>query len=425
MNIPGRGIRGKLLSSMLCVWASTAMAIDATPLTLAEAERLALEQEPGELALTSRASAFGERAVAAAQLPDPKLRLGLANYPIESGGFSTEGMTQAQLGLRQSFPAGRSLAIRSQRMLSMADEMTEQAQARRRDVRLATRQAWLEAYYWQSAAEIVADSRPFFADLVTVTRSLYSVGRRDQQDLLRAELELARLDDRLMDINRERSLASAALSQWVGAAASAPLAQALPDWEEVPGADELRERLPAHPLLRAAQARVATGGAGVDLARERYKPGWDLDVGYGYREGELPDGDSRSDFVSVAVTFDLPLFRRNRQDRMVAAAVSDRAAAEASRDELLRRLDGQVQAEHARWLELNRRIALYEAQIIDQAAAQAQAALTAYQSDAGDFADVMRGFIDDLDTRLAYVRLGTERAQSYAALASLGGFDND
>jgi hypothetical protein len=47
--------------------------------------------------------------------------------------------------------------------------------------------------------------------------------------------------------------------------------------------------------------------------------------------------------------------------------------------------------------------------------------LLAYQSDAGDFADVMRGYIDDLDTRLELVRLQVERARAYAVLANLGG----
>jgi len=64
---------------------------------------------------------------------------------------------------------------------------------------------------------------------------------------------------------------------------------------------------------------------------------------------------------------------------------------------------------------------LFESTILDLSESQAQAALLAYQSDAGDFADVMRGYVDDLNTRLDHVRLQVERAQSYAALASLGG----
>jgi hypothetical protein len=64
---------------------------------------------------------------------------------------------------------------------------------------------------------------------------------------------------------------------------------------------------------------------------------------------------------------------------------------------------------------------LYESRILDLSKEQAQAALLAYQSEAGDFADVMRGYIDDLNTRLDYIRLQIERAQSYAVLANLGG----
>ena len=56
-----------------------------------------------------------------------------------------------------------------------------------------------------------------------------------------------------------------------------------------------------------------------------------------------------------------------------------------------------------------------------QASDHAQATLLAYQSDRGDFADVMRGYIDDLNTRIDYLRLQVEREQSFALLANLGG----
>ena len=46
--------------------------------------------------------------------------------------------------------------------------------------------------------------------LVTITRSLYAVGRRNQQDVLRAELELTRIDDRLIEIDNHYSQAAAA-----------------------------------------------------------------------------------------------------------------------------------------------------------------------------------------------------------------------
>jgi outer membrane protein TolC len=398
-----------------------AFAQQRVPLTIAEAEDLATAAEPGLDALQARADAMQERAVAAGQLPDPMLRVGLANYPIESGGFSTEGMTQAQLGVRQAFPRAREHSAAEKR--AMGEAFDHGADARRREVLTAVRKAWLDVYLAEQASELVTESRTFFVDLVTITRSLYGVGRKSQHDVLRAELELSRLDDRLIEIGRTRSEAQAALSRWLGEDAYRPLAMKFPDWDTLPMLEDLRAALASHPMLEAAAAGVAASSAAVRVAEENKKPGWAVDLGYGYREGFLANGDPRSDMVSLSVTVDLPFFSENRQDRKLAAALGERRAATSSQAALKARLGSELDAEYARWTDLSKRLALYDTQILAQSKGQAQAALLAYQSDAGDFADVMRASIDDLDTRLQRIRLQVKRAQSYAMLANLGGLE--
>lgn len=410
------------VSMAATLWASSSIADQRTPLTIAEAGDLALAAEPGQAALLAQADAMQEQAVAAGQLPDPTVRLGLGNYPIESGGFSTEGMTQAQLGFRQAFPRARSFD--TQRFDAQAEAFASSADARSRDVLTATRKAWLDAYYAEQAHALVTESRPLFEDLVTVTRSLYAVGRKSQHDVLRAELELSRLDDRLIEIDRARAQAQAALSRWLGQDAYRPLAAKLPGWSSLPQLEDLHAGLDSHPMLAAADAGVVAKQAAVRAAEERKKPGWALDVGYGYREGFLPNGDPRSDMVSVSVSVDLPFFAKNRQDRKLAAALGERRAAESTLAETRARLASEMSSEYARWTDLTRRIALYDAQILDQSKGRAQAALLAYQSDAGDFSDVMRAWIDDLNIRIEYIRLEVERAQSYAVLANLGGLES-
>ena len=416
---PGRKPALIFVLALLCTM--TAQAQQRVPLTLAEAEDLALSDEPGYAALLARAEALTEQAVVAGELPDATMRIGLLNYPINSGGFSTEGMTQAQLGFQQRFPSGKSRESSTERYESLSLGMSSHADARMRDVRASVRLAWLESYYWQRAYDIVMESRPFFADLSAVTRSLYSVGRKTQHDVLRAELELSRLDDRLIEINRQHMQAKAALSEWLGNAANRPIAGALPNWEEIPALETMHTNLASHPVITAADANIAASNASVTFAEEKKKPGWALDLGYGYREGYLANGDPRSDFVSLSVTMDLPFFGKNRQDRTLASALRERSASQYEKTELQRRLTSQLNSEYARWQDLNRRVALFESTILDLSESQAQAALLAYQSDAGDFADVMRGYVDDLNTRLDHVRLQVERAQSYAMLASLGG----
>ncbi len=403
------------------LWTSFAMAQPSVPLTIAEAEDLAVAGEPGHLALTAQAEALREQAVAAGQLPDPVLRVGFANYPLGSGGFSTEGMTQAQLGLRQSFPRGR--AQGTEQFRAQADEFSLGASARNRAVLAAVRIAWLEAYYARQALALLSESRPFFADLVSVTRSRYAVGGKTQYDVLRAELELSRLEDRLIETSRAQSDAQAALSRWLGQDAYRPVALKLPAVPAVPALQDLRAGLAAHPSIAATEAAVRARQAAVSKAEEDKKPGWALDLGYGYRDGFLQDGTPRSDFVSLSVSVDLPFFGKNRQDRKLAAALGNRRAAREQQAELAARLDSELVAEYGRWTDLTRRLELYESRILEQSQGQAEAALLAYQSDAGDFSDVMRGYIDDLNTRLEHIRLQVERAQSYATLANLGGLE--
>ena len=92
-----------------------------------------------------------------------------------------------------------------------------------------------------------------------------------------------------------------------------------------------------------------------------------------------------------------------------------------TRAELDRDLHSRLRSEYARWREYDHRIQLFESRILTQTTDLAHAALSAYQSDTGDFADVMRGYIDNLNAQLDYNRLQVEQAKSYAALANLGG----
>ncbi len=417
--LPGRKPAYTLLVAMALSFAAQAQ--HNIPLTLAAAEDLALAAEPGQQALQARAAALEARAVIAGELPDPMLRVGLNNFPIQSGSFSTEGMTHAAIGLRQAFPAGKTRSISARQFNLLAAEMNGNASARGRNVLTAVRNAWLNLYYWEQAHELVSESRPFFDDLATITRSLYAVGRKSQQDVLRAELELSRLDDRLIDIARQRSGARAALGEWIGNHAARPLANRLPGWNQMPLLEVLQGTLLDNPVLRAADAQIEARSAGVDLAEQRAKPGWVLDLGYSYREGSLPSGEPRSDFITLGVTVDLPFFRKKSVDSTLSAALQERSAARSAREQTLRTLRSELVAEHARWQDLTRRLSLYDTRILDQAKNNAEASMFAYRSDKGDFAEVMRAYVDDLNTRIDHIRLQVERAQSYAALANLGG----
>ena len=389
-------------------------------LTLAEAERLALADEPGARALLAQARAHDELASAANALPDPQIRFGAANLPLEAGGFRTEGMSQAQVGVRQALPPAGTRAAAARQESALAAGQRAQAEARHRSVLLAVRQAWLDAFLAAGDAGLVLQSQTLVADLVTVTRSLYTVGGKNQQDLLRAELELSQLRSRLVAIEQRGAESTELLRRWIGAAATRPVA-ALPRWPEPPSRKDARSALAEHPLLAAAAAKVRSADAGVAMAESRFRPMWTLDAAYGYRDGALPNGAPRSDFVSVTAMLAAPVFARSRQAPRLRAAQARHRAALAALDDERRRLAAELAREQRRFEDLGRQLALYRSAVLAQAEANAEATLAAYRSETADFADVMRSYLDDLEVRLAHLRLRVDRRRSQAQLAYLIG----
>ena len=394
----------------------------ANALSLQEAERLALEKDPGIARFMAQADALTEQAVADGQLPDPKFRLGFLNFPTDSFSRTQEPMTQIQLGIQQAFPRGNSLSVKTRRTKAMSRAQRDRAREQGRLALRELRQSWLEHFYWVDAERIVQSNKGYFTQLVEVTQYQYAVGKQNQQDVLRAQLELSMLDDRLEKIRSQQDKSRAQLSKWVGSTmANRPLSSVFPKLASPPAQAVIEADLLEHPLVKVDQAQVKANQENVALAREAYKPGWSLGVYYGFRDGQNPNGDSRTDFFTAMVTVDVPIFHDKRQDRRLAASQYQVQAAMLARDERMRDLKEVLDAQYAEWKRLGERHDLYQHTLLLQAQNNAQAALLAYQNDTGDFASLMRARITELDTRLKALRIRVDRAKTQSRLLYLAG----
>ncbi|MDR9437417.1 MAG: TolC family protein [Thiohalophilus sp.] len=389
----------------------------ASTLTLEESIRLALENDPGFRINEAKSAALKEQAVADNALPDPKLKLGLMNFPTDTFKRDQEPMTQVQVGIQQMFPAGDSLKYKSQRTLSRSRAQDHQSENQRRQLVRDVRQAWLEWYYWHRAQEVVQANRNLYRNLVRVTESQYAAGRQQQQDVIRAELELGLLDDRLVDIRNQMEEAWARLARYLG---EIPTAMTPP--EQVPELPRPQSpQLDEHPVIQAARAEVEAEQNGVSLARQSYKPSWMLDVTYGGREGLNPDGSGRSDFLSAMLLMDIPLFTDSYQDRKVAAGKQQLQGALFSLRDRQRALTQQWEVSHARWNNLADRLARYQDRLLPMARENARSALQGYQSRETEFNALMRARIMQLDTELKALRLRIDHATAQAQLIYLAG----
>ncbi len=417
----------RLLSSITAVVAVALLAFPvpslpaADLLTLAEAEQLALSADKRAARFESLAEGAKQRAISDAQLPDPRLRLGAVNLPVDSFALDEQAMTQILVGARQSFPRGETRTLRAQRSQSeVASQGAQGADARLKTLR-SLRSTWVELLYWIRAEQSVTENRKLFEELVNVTHDQYASGRLNQHDVLRSELELGLLDDRLANIRTQQQKFRAELARWIGAADAArrlePGFPALPRVAEVAA---LRTGLNRHPRLRAADARIESSRLGVALAKQAYKPAWSLDVSYGFRE-DGTSGVERPDFLSAMVMLDLPLFTANRQDRRVADRQQMYAGSVLSRDDRLSELSAMLDEAYAAWELLGERTTRYSEYLLQQARDSSAAALQAYQNNAATFADVVRASITELNTELQAARLQADRAKAQAMLLYLVG----
>lgn len=391
-------------------------------LELANAEALALTREPTLLMLQAKEASLRDSAIADGQLPDPQLKLGLMNFPTDSFDAGQEPMTQLQLGVRQMFPAGNTLEFKQQRTSHMADANGAQLLDQTEKVRRELRKAWYETFYWVAAGRVLDSNMALFEQLVGITRLRYAAGGKNQQDVIRAELELEMLKDRQIRNYTKEEAARAGLGRWVGSQAAAEqLPAILPELPTLNDRSVMLTRLQKHPSIGMQNDLLSAAQKSVAMARESYKPKWMLDLTYGKRNGDNMDGSPRADFASAMVMVDLPLFTAKRQDKRLSASLQKQDVVLQQRETRYRELTSQLDRHYANWQRLGERLKGYEYQLIPKSESNSEAALNAYQSDRGDFTMLMRARITELDTRLAALRLQVDRAKTQAELLYLAG----
>lgn len=411
MNSSHRNIFSMCLFYSIMLFASNAAALN-----LQQAEHIAIQADPGIEKFKATSRAFDYSSVADDTLPDPKLRLGAVNVPVDSFDLKQEQMTQLKIGVQQDFPRGDSLALKQQQ----SQYLSRSALARADDASLKiirdVRVSYLNLFYEISAYQIIRENRHLFSELVKITESNYAAGRVNQQDVVLAGLELSRLDDRSTKIQIREEDHRAKLAQWIGDIAWNTISAEFPELPNLPVDIDVNHIIPQHPLIRAESENVNASKQMTEMARQEYKPGWSLLFDYGYRSGNNPDGTERSDFASALVSMDIPLFTGNRQDKTVASNEQKISAARYVKDDQLRQLKQLYDKNQHLWQRLGEREELYKNSLLTAASNNSKVTLNAYQSGVSEFNTLMRARITELDVRLEDIRIRVDRSIAQAQL---------
>ena len=400
---------------------------------LEQAITLAQQNDPWLHGSRLKQSAVENRSIASGTLPDPKVSLGIMNLPTDTWDLDQEGMTQLKVGVSQMFPRGDSLEIKKDQLQIESTKFPLLREDRKAKLKSQVSQLWLDAYLAQQTIKLIEDDWSLFEQMAEVAKASYSnvVGKTRQQDVIRAQLEIVQLDDRLTSQKQKLETTIARLNEWLHIYDADRLNESF-NFDAQPLEFSVSKELPSiqlnnptvlkasnysrnllaqelsnHPAILAIDIKRKASEKGIELAKQQYEPQWGVNASYAYRDN-MPSGDSRADLFSVGVTFDLPLFTENRQDKQVAASIADSETIKTEKLLLTKQMISVLEKELRQLKRLSDRQSIYQEQLLKQTHDQAEASLTAYTNDDGDFAEVVRARIAELNARISALRIDVD-----------------
>jgi len=381
---------------------------ESTP--LADYVGYALEHNPRLAAALADWHAALERVPQARTLPDP-----LLSYQLEA----MAERQQHQVMVSQGLPWSGKLDLRAEVAQAEAEAARERYEAEKWAVVREVHDAYAEYYYLARAIAVVRENRDLLKYLESVVRTRYAASAAGHPDVIRAQVELGKLDDDLRALEDSRWAWAARLNAALGRAADAALPRPRALAEEPIEASEgrllemLRE---GSPDLAALDAEIVREERAIRLAEKDYWP--DLMVGAGYMREQMNGGGEDGVMAMVGAT--LPIWRGKyaagvrEAERRHDAAVGRRA----DRENVLA---AQLADAAYRLRDARRKIDLYRDTLLPKARESLKATEAAFRAGRASFTDLVDAERVLLDFQLSYERALASHVERLAELEMLIG----
>ncbi|HSP15651.1 MAG TPA: TolC family protein [Thermoanaerobaculia bacterium] len=360
-------MRFHFVAAVLIFTAALARAESAPRLTPPDpiADRLvaeALEKTPEIAAARATTEAAKGRVEPASAPPDPTFSF---TYQNEGRAFSLGDQQGSFLGLMATQPIlwpGK-LSLAGQAAGSTARQVEIETTGRvARTIEARVRSSWYD-FVLAHATEHLLDHHTETARQIEETvRQRYAAGLTIQQDVLRADVELAKLEEARIAQHAAIVSAAAGINRLTGRAQDAPLDPHadLPPVDAIPAAAEVISVVNGRsPELAAAQQAIETGRIGTEIARKNFYPDFSVSAGSMYR-----NGFEMGPMWQVGVGISLPVWTDRRQQNQLTAARADVAARNAERDVVAQQLELRTRERLAQLEAAQRIVTLYSEKVI-------------------------------------------------------------
>ena len=395
----------------------------ATHATLEDLVAIAMQRNAGLHATFDRWTAQLESVSHEKALPDPRFSYGYYIEPIQT----RVGPMRQRFRLDQTIPLGGEPGLRGEMAAHAANAVAANFDSQRHDLRFRVTRLWHEYYYLKRAIEITETNVALLQKLETVALSQYSAGRVPHSAVVRAQVELGRLEDQLLTLRDQR----APLLSELNATLNRPLTAAIAWPHDVDArpitqdSETLRTMLLTHnPSLRALQARGDEEAAGAKLAGRAALP--DLTLGAEYIQIDKLEriDDSGQDAILATAAINVPLWFGQygaRKDQ----ANARRSAILHEQTQLKNELLALLERAHFEFRDADRRVELYLYSLLPRARQAFEVTEDAFVSGGVDFLELVDAQRTLLEFELAYERAVTERATKRAHVEHILGVGLD
>jgi len=413
MPSKGPSLRTGAFGVVLALAGLVAPAAAADVLTFQDALRIAAQRSQKLVARDAAASAARDMAVAASRLPDPTLKLGLNNLPVngpDAWSVTSDFMTMRSIALSQEFTREGKRKARADRFEREADVVEASRALALTTLQRDTALAWLDRYFQERLRETLIAQRDEARLQVEAADAGYRGGRGSQADVFASRSSVALIEDRIAQVDRQIAIATSQLARWVGTSAQERLAA--PPLMTAVGLmpADLDTQLAHHPQITVMTKQEEVARAEVQMAQANRQADWNVELMYSQR------GPAYSNMVSLNVSVPLQWDRPARQDRELAAKLALADELRAEREDATRAHVAEVSAMLVEWHSDRERLERYENTLIPLATERTRAAIAAYRGGGGRLDAVLEARRGEIDARADQIRLELEAARIWAQL---------
>ena len=382
--------------------------------------RLAVINNAGLKGAFYRWKAALEKVPQVRALPDPNFTYGYFVEQVET----RVGPQRQRFGLNQRFPWLGKLRLRGDQAAKIARAAELQFESDRFRVLFDVKDAYYELYYLKEAIRTTQENIQLVKHLERVAQAKFRSGG-DVSGVVKAQVELARLEDELSSLSslRDPIVAKLNLAMNRPPGSDLPIPQVFElsndaDWEK----DSLMGLVDASPELRGVDALVEAADKGVALARKSFWP--DVTLGVDYVQTDSAQGlgvpGSGSDPVMVMASINLPLWWGKYRAEVREAEARFEGAIQ-DRMERRNQLHAELSLQTYRLGDAERKIGLFGNTLTPLAKHSLDVAEQSYQAGRSDFLQMIDAQRLLLDVQLSYQRAIADKEQRRAQIEMLTG----